>query len=54
MLESWSVANNETASKQLDFNPVIPYGHERINQRNVNATREDYQKYGWLFGNNGR
>ena len=54
MLESWSVANNENASKQLDFNPVIPYGHDRLNQRNQNVTREDYEKYGWLFGNSRR
>jgi len=54
MLESWSVANNENASKQLDFNPVIPYGHDRLNQRNQNVTREDYEKYSWLFGNSRR
>ena len=50
MLESWSVNNNETAAKQIDFNPVIPFGHDRINQRNQNITREDYMKYSWLFG----
>jgi hypothetical protein len=50
MLESWSVNNNETAAKQIDFNPVIPFGHDRINQRNQNVTREDYMKYSWLFG----
>jgi hypothetical protein len=50
MLESWSVSNNENAGKQLDFNPAIPYGHERINQRNQNVTKDDYMKYSWLFG----
>jgi hypothetical protein len=50
MLESWSVSNNEEATKQIDFNPVIPYGHERINQRNQNVSKEDYMKYSWLFG----
>jgi hypothetical protein len=50
MLESWSVTNNETAAKQIDFNPVIPFGTERINQRNQNASKEDYMKYSWLFG----
>ena len=54
MLESWSVSNNETVSKQLDFNPVIPFGHDRLNQRNQNVTREDYEKYSWLFGNGRR
>jgi hypothetical protein len=50
MLDSWSVTNNETAAKQIDFNPVIPFGHDRINQSNVNITKEDYMKYSWLFG----
>ena len=50
MLESWSVSNNENAGKQLDFNPAIPYGHERINQRNQNVSKDDYMKYSWLFG----
>ncbi len=54
MLESWSVSNNENASKQIDFNPVIPFGHERVNQRNQNVSREDYERYGWLFGNHRR
>jgi len=54
MLESWSVSNNEEMGKQLDFNPVIPYGHERINQRNQNVSKEDYMKYSWLFGNSRR
>jgi hypothetical protein len=51
MIESWSVSNNDNARKQLDFNPVIPYGQERINQRNQNIGKEDYMKYSWLFGN---
>ena len=50
MLESWSVSNNENMGKQLDFNPVIPFGHERINQRNQNVSKDDYMKYSWLFG----
>ncbi len=54
MLESWSVSNNENVSKQIEFNPVIPFGHDRMNQRNQNVTREDYEKYGWLFGNSRR
>jgi len=50
MLNSWSVSENESMSKQLEFNPVIPYGHDRVNQRNQNVTKEDYMKYSWLFG----
>jgi len=51
MLNSWSVSNNENMGKQLEFNPVIPYGQERINQRNQNVGKEEYMKYSWLFGN---
>ena len=54
MLESWSVTNNENMGKQLDFNPVIPYGHDRLQQRNQNVSKEDYMKYSWLFGNQRR
>jgi len=51
MLDSWSVNNNQSASKQIEFNPVIPYGGDRINQfSNTNVGREEYAKYGWLFG----
>ena len=50
MLESWSVTNNESMGKQLDFNPVIPYGHDRLHTRNQNVSKEDYIKYSWLFG----
>ena len=51
MLDSWSVSNNHSASKQIEFNPVMPYGGDRINQfSNTNVGREEYAKYGWLFG----
>jgi len=51
MIDSWSVSNNENVSQQIAFNPVMPnvnqkrdeFGRERI-------SREDYMKYGWLFG----
>jgi len=54
MLESWAVSNNENMGKQLDFNPVIPFGHDRLQQRNQNVSKEDYIKYSWLFGNQRR
>ena len=55
MLESWSVENNEVASKSLDFNPVIPHYQDRMRQVNSHQhSREDYQTYGWLFGNPGQ
>jgi hypothetical protein len=51
MLDSWSVSNNENVSKQIEFNPVIPNYQERYNQsQGQNVTRDDYVKYGWLFG----
>lgn len=55
MLESWTVSNNEQATKSLDFNPVIPHYQDRMKQVNGHQpTREEYQTYGWLFGFNGR
>jgi hypothetical protein len=51
MLNSWSVSNNESIKENINFNPVIPHYQDRINQFNGQQTsREDYQKYGWLFG----
>ena len=51
MIESWSVSNNDNASSQLSFNPVIPNFNERMNQNSQqNVTKDDYMKYGWLFG----
>jgi hypothetical protein len=54
MLESWAVTNNENMGKQLEFNPVIPFGHDRLQQRNQNISKDDYMKYSWLFGNQKR
>ena len=51
MLESWTVADNDEASKTLDFNPVIPHYQDRMRQSNgYNPSRNDYETYGWLFG----
>jgi hypothetical protein len=51
MIDSWSVNSNEEVNKQLDFNPVIPHYQDRMRQMNQNQhSREDYMKYGWLFG----
>jgi hypothetical protein len=54
MLESWAVSNNENMGKQLDFNPVMPFNHDRLQQRNQNVSKDDYMKYSWLFGNQRR
>lgn len=51
MLNSWSVSNNETIGNQIAFNPVIPAYNERRNMSgNGDINRDDYMKYGWLFG----
>jgi hypothetical protein len=51
MLDSWSVNSNQSVTKQMEFNPVMPYGGERNNQfSNNNVSREEYAKFGWLFG----
>ena len=51
MIDSWSVNTNDNISKQISFNPVIPHFQERQKQMGgQNITREDYMKYGWLFG----
>lgn len=51
MIESWSVNTNEQSREALSFNPVIPNNNDRIRQfGGQNFTKEDYHKYGWLFG----
>jgi hypothetical protein len=51
MIDSWAVTNNDNVSESLSFNPVIPNNGERIRQfGSQNISKEDYQKYGWLFG----
>jgi hypothetical protein len=51
MLNSWQVNNNEEQSRNISFNPVLPSGPMMGNQRITNeATRKDYETYGWLFG----
>ena len=52
MIDSWSVSTNDYKNKSQDFNPSIPVmpnnNHARINPQN--PTRNDYEKYLWLFG----
>lgn len=51
MIDSWSVSNNENASQQIAFNPVIPHYTERISQfSGGHIPREEYMKHAWLFG----
>lgn len=51
MLESWSIAENENVSKSIDQNTYVPSYVVGGNQRHpMEYSREDYAKYGWLFG----
>ena len=51
MLDSWSVNNNETIKENINFDPVIPMYQNRVNQfGGQQVSKDDYAKYGWLFG----
>ncbi len=51
MLESWAVAENENVSKSIDQNTYVPSYVVGGNQRHpMEYSKEDYAKYGWLFG----
>jgi hypothetical protein len=53
MIESWAIVNNEAVKNETHFDPLIPNQNilnERMGLNNNGASREDYQKYGWLFG----
>ena len=55
MIESWSVNNNNSVSKNIEFNPVLPNYNDSMNQNNnSNMSKEDYMKYSWLFGSYGQ
>ena len=52
MIESWAVSSNEKLTEQLHFNPTMPNAN-MMNDRfknNNGPSRDDYVKYGWLFG----
>jgi hypothetical protein len=49
MLNSWSVIQNESKITSEYFNPMIPQMGKQ-NPYNTSPTKEEYQKYGWLFG----
>jgi phage FluMu gp28-like protein len=52
MLDSWSTVVTENKEKSEYFNPSLPqFNRSGMNHsKNYEATRNDYQKYGWLFG----
>jgi hypothetical protein len=51
MINSWATTVNENKNSSDFFNPMVPQmgrGNGMNNQGE--ATKADYQKYGWLFG----
>ena len=49
MLNSWSTTVNENKNSSEFFNPMVPQMGRQF-PVNQGPTRDDYQKYGWLFG----
>jgi hypothetical protein len=52
MIESWTVSNNESVGQQVHFNPVLPNLNMMSERHKMNTgpSKDDYMKYGWLFG----
>jgi hypothetical protein len=50
MLSSWTTSINENKNSSQFFNPMVPQQLNHRSQLNPNsASREDYEKYKWLF-----
>ena len=50
MLDSWSVAENDNVSKSISQNTFVPSYVVGGQSNPMEYSREDYMKYGWLFG----
>lgn len=50
MIDSWQVTDNQSISKNIAFNPVLPVGAINPMTAQNEATKNDYIKYSWLFG----
>jgi len=51
MINSWATTVNENKNSSEFFNPMVPQmGRGNGMSRQGDATKADYQKYGWLFG----
>ena len=50
MLNSWSTAISENKNGSEFFNPMVPQMGRDPRLTNQGPSREDYKKYGWLFG----
>ena len=50
MIESWQVSENENVSKSIDQNTYVPAYVVGAQNHPMEFSRDDYAKYGWLFG----
>ncbi len=50
MLNSWATHVSENKNSSEFFNPMVPQMGRQQPAWNQGPTKQDYQKYGWLFG----
>jgi hypothetical protein len=51
MIESWTMDSREFKDSSSNFNPALPVNSmNNPSMKNYQSTRDDYQKYSWLFG----
>lgn len=51
MINSWATTINENKNTSDFFNPLVPQGNTKTGHYpSQGPGKEDYQKYGWLFG----
>ena len=51
MIESWTMDTREFKDSSRNFNPALPVNTMNNNSiGNYQSTKDDYQKYSWLFG----
>jgi hypothetical protein len=50
MIDSWQTNINENKVRSDFFNPMVPVSSDPNRYYQNQATKEDYRKYGWLFG----
>jgi len=51
MIESWTMDTREFKDSSRNFNPSLPVNSmNNPSMNNYQSTRDDYQKYSWLFG----
>jgi hypothetical protein len=51
MIESWTMDSREFKDSSSNFNPALPVNTmNNPSMKNYQSTKDDYQKYSWLFG----